>query len=562
VKGLRARLLAHSATGMANDADPAVTRDHYQSVIDSVASVICTVDRDLLITGVNRRWDEFALANYGEHLTGERVLGTPVLELMRGSRLERWREACREILSGRLSIFLDEVAGQGRGSWRSYTLAASPLIAAQGQIVGITLVATDITRLKKAEAEMLRRLVEIRGFRQLAQTAGAWFDRRAFHKQVTSDIAHLFGAEKCVIFRWGEQSGCLEAQVPAYGVAARDLASLALDIGDPSDPNSLWQDLEERDYLLVNESDGTPDSVMRALAPVDDRAAILAVLRVSGRVHGAILIAGRDQDFAEQDGQLASAFAVPVALAIEDAESHHRLLDRVRQLASARDELERLGRTAESIRRPFTVIRGYLELFLDGALGVLTERQMSTMGLLSEKAREVAEALNQFLPSQYVPDVIRYESVDLVDLVGRVLQKWVPVAESSDLELMCQVPATQDGDYVTAGDPALLFGAFDALLDNAVKYSPDGGTIQVLLHDSGETVYVEVTDPGIGIPVHRLPQIWESPKTRSSTVMSLAEVKRTVEEHGGYVWAESQPGLGSTFYVVLPRIATAVQVTM
>jgi PAS domain S-box-containing protein len=556
MKGLRARLLGELVPSRLSEADPAVARDYYQSVIDSVASVICTVDRELHVTGVNRRWDEFALANWGQEFTSDRVLGVFLLDLMGDVLLKRWETVCQQILDGELPLYLDEVVREGQATWQNYTLAASPLKSSQGEILGITLVATNITQLKKAEAEMLKRLVEIRGFHQVAHTAGASFNRRAFHKQVTADLAHLFGAEKCVIFRWGESSGHLEAQFPAFGVTGPELAELSLDIGDPDDPSSLWQDLEERDYILLNEGDTAPGNMIEASARVDRLAAMMAVLRVSGRVHGTILIAGRDRPFTEQDGQLAATFAVPIVLAIEDAELHQRLLDRVRQLEALREELDRITKVAESVRMPLTVIHGYVELLLDGTLGAVSEGHVSVLGTLLEKTREISGAVNQLLPSRFVPDATRYESIDLAKLLRKAYDKWVPSARLAGVNLDAASLSVEGEQYTTAGDPALLLDVFDAVLDNAIKFTPAGGTVRISLHGSTEIVYAQIQDSGVGIPVHRLPQIWQPKEAEApSYPIGLAEVKQIVEHHGGQVWVESQPGTGSIFYVVLPRIA-------
>jgi signal transduction histidine kinase len=465
---------------------------------------------------------------------------------------------CPKILSGEIPLYLDEVARERGGAWRNYSLAASPLKSSLGEILGISLVVTDITQLKKAEAEMLKRLVEVRGLRRVASAAGAWFDRRAFHRQVTADIAHLFGAEKCIIFRWGERTGHLEAQVPAYGLTARELRDLALDIGDPDDPSSLWLDLEERDYILLNEGDKAPDSMVEASSRVDRLAAMMAVLRVSGRVHGTILVAGRDDPFSDQEGQLAAAFAVPVVLAIEDDELNQRLLDRVQQLEAAREELARVARTAESMRMPLTVIRGYMELLLDGALGPVSDRQVSTVSELLEKTRELGNRLNQLLPSQYMLEPVRYESIDLVSLLHKVHDKWLAPVRLAGLDLGTTWPPSSSQRYQTTGDPDALFGVFDALLDNAVKYSSSGssgGTISMSVHESKDIVYVKVQDPGVGISTQDLLQIWQPRHhANSSGPLSLAEVKRIVEDHGGQVWVESQPSRGSSFYVVLPKV--------
>jgi signal transduction histidine kinase len=558
MEGLRAGWLEQAASNLLSDIDPKVVRDYYQSVIDSVASVIYTVDRELHIVGVNRQWDVFALANGGEHLTSEYILGTPLLSQMRGAPLKRWRTVCQQILSGQIPRYLDEVACGEQVIWRYYTLAANPFRDSQGEIWGITFVATNITQLKRAEAEMLRRLVEIRGLRQVAHAAGARFDRRAFYKQITADIAHLFDAEKCIIFRWGESSGHLQAQVPGFGLTGRELRDLSLDIGDPADPTSLWPDLEEKDYILLNEGDDAPDSMVEASARVDRLAAMMAVLRVSGRVHGTILVAGRDRPFSEQDGQLLAVFAVPIILAIEDAELNQRLLDRTRQLAAAREELKRMTKVAESIRRPLTVVRGYLEFLLDGILGPVPEGQTATMNILLDKTRDVTSLVNRLSPSQqFLSDDTCYELIHLSDLVRRAVDTRSTSIKQAGLDLATQLPAPDDEEYITAGNPDLLFNVFDALLDNAVKFSPNGGTIHISLHEASEIVYVKIDDPGVGLSSHHLLQIWQ-PKERGkhSDSISLAEVKQIVEEHGGQVWVESQSGRGSTFYVALPKIVS------
>jgi PAS domain S-box-containing protein len=554
--GLRARLLERTVSDPLADADPATVRDYYQSVMDSIDSVIYTVDRDLRIIGVNTMWDAFALVNGGRHLTREHILGTRLLSQMHGAPLERWRTACQQILSGQIPRYLDEIACEQDFAWRHYTLVAKPLQDSRGTIRGITFVATNITQLKKAENEMLKRLVEIRGLRQVTSAAGVRFDHRGFYKQVTASIAHLFDAEKCIIFRWGKRSGYLEAQAPAFGVAGRGLFDLALDIGDPDDPGSLWQDIEEKDYILLNEGDEAPGSMMETSARVDRLAAMMAMLRVSGRVHGTVLVAGRDRSFSTQDGQLLATFAVPVVLAIEDAESNQRMLERTRQLAIARKELERMTEVAQTVRMPLTVVRSYLELLLDGVSGPVPKEQTTTISMLLDRTREISGLVDQFLPSQSLPDVTRLEPIYLPDLVRRVLDKRSDAIRQTGLEIVTQMPTAEDKEFITVGDPDTLFKVFDALLDHVGRLSPNGGTIQISMHESGEIVYVKIDHPGANIPPQRLLQIWQLQGSGGCPdSIDLAEVKRIVEGHSGHVWAESRPGQGSTFYVALPKWA-------
>jgi signal transduction histidine kinase len=552
---LSERLSEKAAASHLHEVDPAILRDYYQSVLDSVGSVVYTVNRDLRITGVNKQWDDFARANNGEHLIREHVLGSHLLDQMTGAPLERWRVVCEQLINGEIPRYLDEIASEEPYAWRNFSLSATPLRDSQGSILGITFVASNITQLKKAEYEMFQRLVEIRGLRQVAQVAGGWLERRKVYKQITSDIAHLLDAAKCVIFLWDEQTGNLQAQEPAFGLAGRKLADLWLDMGHPADPDSLWDDLEEKDYILLNEGDDAPADMVETSSRVDRLAAMLGILRVSARVHGLILVAGRDDPFTDQDGQLLALFAVPIALSIENTELNRRLLDRAEQLSTTREQLDHAIKTQEAIRTPLSVMRGYLELLKDGAMGPLSEAQMPTLQMIIDKTQAVMGLISRTIPPRMPHDAARYERIHLADLVRRAINRRLSGFEKAGINLVTQLPPPRDEESVTLGDPDMLLRAFNALLDNAVKYSPDGGTLEISLHVSGDIVYVKIADSGIGIPPDQLLHIWKAQeRSGPSEPINLAEVKRIVEGHGGQVWAESTPGRGSTFQVVLRKV--------
>jgi signal transduction histidine kinase len=553
--GLSKRLLEKAAASQLDEADPSALRDYYQSVLDSVGSVIYTVNRDLRITGVNEQWDHFALANGGAHLMRAHILGSHLLDQMQGLPLERWRTVCRQLLDGELPRYLDEVATEEPYAWRYYALRATPLRDSQGAIQGITFVASNITQLKKAENEMFRRLVEIRGLRQVAQTAGAWVDRRKVYGQITADVAHLFGADKCVIFFWDEQTGNLQAREPAFGLSGPKLANLSLDLGHPTDPHSLWLDLEEKDYILLNAGDIAQPGTVAASAGAKELAAMLGILRVSGRILGAILVAGRDHPFSDQEGQLLALFAAPTALSIENDELSRRLLERSHQLTTTQEQLGQAIKMSEAARTPLSVIRGYLELLRDGAVGPVPEAQLSKLNMVLDQTQTIASLVNRMPSPTYPDNARRYEQICLVDLMRTVLGYRLPAIKRAGIDLVTQLPVAHDPESVTLGDPELLFRAFDTLLDNLIKISADGATLHVSLQASDGVVYVKVADSGIGIPADELLHVWKSPKhLPSPTPINLSEVKRIVEAHGGQVWVDSPPGQRSTFHVVLRKL--------
>ena len=554
MKGLRERILERAATSQLEDADAADLRDFYQSVLDSVGSVVYTVNRDLRITGVNQQWDDFALVSGGEHLTSERILGTDLLDQMAGPPLERWQTVCQQLLDGELERYLDEVASEQPFAWRHYSLRATPLRDSLGEILGITFVATNITQLKKAEHEMFQRLVEIRGLSQVAHTTGSWVDRRQVFKQVTSDIAHLFSADKCVIFLWDELTGDMQAKAPAFGLSGRKLEELSLDMGHPEDADSLWLDLEERDYILLNEGADAPPDIVATSAQVDRLAAMLGILRVSARVHGAILVAGREHSFTDQEGRLLALFAVPTALSIENAELNQRLLDRNERLAMIREQLDGVIRVKEAMRRPLGLMRGYLELLCDGAMGPVPTGQQPIAQLVLEKTRAVISLINRIPPTRLLPGAMRSEQVCLADVVRAVLDRRLASIKTAGLEIAAQLPVQGDADSFTLGDSEQLARAFDGLLDNAVKFSPDGGSVSVSLHFASDTLYLDISDSGVGMDADQLATVWEATGRTPPDAINLLEVRRIVEAHGGQIWAESTLGKGSTFHVAFRRI--------
>lgn len=115
------------------------------------------------------------------------------------------------------------------------------------------------------------------------------------------------------------------------------------------------------------------------------------------------------------------------------------------------------------------------------------------------------------------------------------------------------------------GDPYRLEQVIANLLENALKYSPDGGTIHVSLEPRGDRALLSVTDPGIGIPADQQQHLFEryfrarnvSPRSYGGLGLGLYICHDIVSRHGGRIWVESEVGRGSTFYVALPTLPAA-----
>jgi signal transduction histidine kinase len=122
-----------------------------------------------------------------------------------------------------------------------------------------------------------------------------------------------------------------------------------------------------------------------------------------------------------------------------------------------------------------------------------------------------------------------------------------------ELDAASEIAVTADRDH--------LEQVLDNLVSNAIKFSPDGGSIYVRLRQQGRNVILSIQDPGVGIPVEQLESVFglfyqaEDPVSRRTGGMGLGLYisKEIITRHGGRIWAESRPGHGSTFNFSLPR---------
>jgi signal transduction histidine kinase len=153
--------------------------------------------------------------------------------------------------------------------------------------------------------------------------------------------------------------------------------------------------------------------------------------------------------------------------------------------------------------------------------------------------------------------VLETEPVDLAELARRCVEQYQATTTAHTLRLI------HDGDALHGEwDPRRLDGVLANLLTNAVKYSPDGGEIDIRLgREDGERAgwaVLSVRDAGIGIPAAELPEIFDRFRRGSNvgaiagTGLGLAGVRHIVEQHGGTVMAESEEGRGTVFTVRLP----------
>jgi len=220
---------------------------------------------------------------------------------------------------------------------------------------------------------------------------------------------------------------------------------------------------------------------------------------------------------------------------------------------------EFVANVSHELRTPLTFIKGFVETLQDGALRdpVKGPEYLAT---IEKHVNQLTNLVSDLLEISRLESRIggpRRQNVKLADLLNKAAEMMQPAARKKEQSLLVDLPV---GLPEVIGDPDYLERAVANLLDNAVKYTPEKGTIRLSAKAAATSVAVEVSDNGIGIPVQDLPRIFERfyrvDKSRSremgGTGLGLAIAKHIAQAHGGTVEVSSEAGKGSTFRIVLP----------
>ena len=214
-----------------------------------------------------------------------------------------------------------------------------------------------------------------------------------------------------------------------------------------------------------------------------------------------------------------------------------------------------LSNVSHELRTPLAAIRALVETLDDG---VDEEDAPEFLGRIHQQVERLTSLVNELL------DLSRIES-GAINLDPEPVEVAALVAEAASLlrtrtEPLGVAVVFEGAPLTVEADRPSLLRVVSNLLDNAAKWSPQGGTIHVGCEDEGELVAIQVRDEGPGIPEQDLPRVFErfykgeASRATSGVGLGLAIVKHLVRAHGGTATVESRPGEGASFTVRLPRM--------
>ena len=230
-----------------------------------------------------------------------------------------------------------------------------------------------------------------------------------------------------------------------------------------------------------------------------------------------------------------------------------------RELAIARLQTDFVSAVSHEFRTPLTSLRHITEL-LQESDDMPAGRRQSLYGMLGQSAERLHRLVESVLDFARMEEGRRpwhLRRVDLTAIVSDLVESFRREHPAAAIEL----DAGPRGSIEIDADTEALSRAVWNLVDNAVKYSPDGGLVRVSMRDEADEVAVIVADSGLGIPREEQSEIFgrfvrgraAAARGIAGTGLGLAMVSHIVEAHGGRVTVESQEGQGSTFTIALPK---------
>ena len=219
---------------------------------------------------------------------------------------------------------------------------------------------------------------------------------------------------------------------------------------------------------------------------------------------------------------------------------------------------------SHELKTPLSVINGFLSLILDERYENDAQHLREAVQISKRRGEQLSRMIDELIDLSRLDAhamVLRREPTDVAALLRALGGEYQEEFQRRGLHFTLRLPQALP---VLVCDPDKIRQVFTNLIGNALKFSPDGGEIELGAEDRGEELLFTCRDTGIGIPASERERVFEKFYQVDSTAtrrfggagLGLSIVREIVLLHGGQVWVESTPGQGSTFFIALPKNPT------
>jgi signal transduction histidine kinase/PAS domain-containing protein len=443
---------------------------------------------------------------------------------------------------------------------RYYQLRVAPLVGRGGDVRGRLLVLSDITERRLAEEAEQAQGALADALRDATASLASTLRLEPVIDRILSAASDVIPHE-CGTVALLNDDHVRFVRVQSYGhpTYAASLFNLRLLVGKTADLRYM---LETGQPLAVPDTaaySGWISSPQTAWI----RSQAGAPIRTKGKIVGFLIVYSTTPDlFTSAQAQSLQPFADQVGVALENARLYGQIEELSTQLQFAQRATEEMVQNvSHELRAPLTLLSAYMEILESEGLGPLSDTQKQSIQAARQQGRRLEMLVDQLLIlKNFHPGKLQRVALDLSLWINGALTAWEARGLQAGLRFVIDAPP---GLPCVMADSYYLDKVLYNLLDNAIKFSPNGGEIGLRLwHEAGQ-VTLAVSDRGVGIAPEKIGRIFErfvqgdgsTTRRFGGTGIGLAICREIIEAHGGHIWAES-PGVGqgTTMYVSLNAV--------
>lgn len=429
----------------------------------------------------------------------------------------------------------------------------TPIFDAAGEVDMIAAVIHDITDAKTARDDLQQRISQMQLLSHIDQEIGSTLDLNRVTMFALDMLMRISVADAGFIAIFQEDREELEI----VGILGQ---YQQISVGSVISPYTGIMGRAITDQEAIRMLDVTTDPDYTSLIAATKALVLLPLISQEQLVGIIRLETARPERFSDQFFQFAQLVAARIALAIDNARLYQLVrqkLEEVSRLEQLKTDMIRIA--SHDLKNPLAIIEGYLMILSMGDYD-LPEDVKDMFESMQRAVDRMSQILLDILSLERINERAKgaYKVFDLAPAIHNAVSEHRDQAERKQQQLTYTPPSVPS--VAVLGDESQLYEAVTNLVSNAIKYTPDGGKIDVSLHVQDGDLTFQVVDTGFGIPEELQARLFEpfyrarTDETRSieGTGLGLHLVKNIIERHGGQMIFSSVYGQGSTFGFRLP----------
>lgn len=407
--------------------------------------------------------------------------------------------------------------------------------------------------LKEGHERNMNYMMRLSGLYRLTLSFHMVTNKQDIIREMVFGVAEIIRAEKVLVFLYNRERDRYASAFPAYGFADSDVENWSY---EPSFINSLYLKSNKRSIIILPEDHVTKQLLLRETDNIRNLAIIW--LKQKGILTGFLMTINKEgAEFVEEDIRLLSVIANNFSVAMDNAQLYRDLHTQMQKLKDTQEQLvqaaklaaigELAANIAHEINNPLTSILGYAELMREEEDIESIMRDLEIIESESLRARDIVRQLLEF--SKKWP--LKISKVDINRLLKEVIDLISLNLKDSEINIV------DDFSHIPqiSADASQLKQVFLNLINNAIQSMPNGGTLSIRTAKIDNSVMIEVSDTGTGIPDNVARKIFEpffTTKKDRGTGLGLPISYRIIKKHGGRIEVKKRVDKGTTFRVILP----------